>query len=393
MNTTQKGDKLENLLYHYLNSIVDNYGKFVRLNKKKRYKYTDGYSTIVDVSIDVYHSQDDYNSDSPTMSYIFECKNTNRKLDIQDFNEVLGRCARLAMAGVKPIIVNTTGFSIPTITAAKIHKIGLMTFPITENKPNIIVPRLSTQHSIYELERIIRPDLWENSYVYKDGIVCDFVSYLIKNNVPIKENFRMNNIYIPDEEIEDTVKFIYSHYKKNSSEDIIDVIFQKNHQLKLKPIDYGITNQLGGFDMNNLVIGVSVHLQKEDPRYRFTIAHELGHYFLHYKILNKLLTLFQDDEISMANINTDTGYAIEIQANKFASMLLLPTDEVRTLVLHFFDLYEVKDYLYVDKQCRNYLIYYKLIEHLKYKYKVSRQTATYKLLKMGLIQLDSKFKV
>lgn len=55
------------------------------------------------------------------------------------------------------------------------------------------------------------------------------------------------------------------------------------------------------------------------PRARFTIAHELGHYYLHMNDSDdKIITSFRMDRSP-----------IEAQANKFAAELLMPEDLVR----------------------------------------------------------------
>jgi Zn-dependent peptidase ImmA (M78 family) len=60
-------------------------------------------------------------------------------------------------------------------------------------------------------------------------------------------------------------------------------------------------------------------------RRRFTIAHELGHYFLHEGLLEEHV----DQNLRIAWRNADSSKAVnwlEIQANRFAAELLMPTD-------------------------------------------------------------------
>ncbi len=63
-------------------------------------------------------------------------------------------------------------------------------------------------------------------------------------------------------------------------------------------------------------------------RRRFTIAHELGHYFLH-----KGLGEHVDEDFRVAWRNADSSKAVnwvEIQANRFAAELLMPTRFLQT---------------------------------------------------------------
>jgi Zn-dependent peptidase ImmA (M78 family) len=63
-------------------------------------------------------------------------------------------------------------------------------------------------------------------------------------------------------------------------------------------------------------------------RQRFTIAHELGHYFLHQGLLEHV-----DENFRIAWRNADSSKAVnwpEIEANRFAAELLMPTEFLRS---------------------------------------------------------------
>jgi Zn-dependent peptidase ImmA (M78 family) len=71
---------------------------------------------------------------------------------------------------------------------------------------------------------------------------------------------------------------------------------------------------------------IGVNSEHTNTRKRFTIAHELGHLFLHKNIsvnYDQGVMLFRD---SHASDGTDLR---EIQANQFAAELLMPEDSVR----------------------------------------------------------------
>lgn len=64
-------------------------------------------------------------------------------------------------------------------------------------------------------------------------------------------------------------------------------------------------------------------------RRKFTIAHELGHLFLHMGYMtNPILWSKQDAKIFWRNGNSDT----ECQANEFAAAFLMPQDEYREVM-------------------------------------------------------------
>lgn len=78
---------------------------------------------------------------------------------------------------------------------------------------------------------------------------------------------------------------------------------------------------------------ITILLEESDPPYRkrFSIAHELGHHFLHLvsdgEIVDKSIDLFRDS-VSVGDV-IDEERRKEIEANQFAAALLMPVDLVR----------------------------------------------------------------
>ena len=93
-------------------------------------------------------------------------------------------------------------------------------------------------------------------------------------------------------------------------------------KIRYEPLDDELSGMI--FIKNNqAVIGVNAH--HSPNRQRFTIAHELGHYFLHTDILRQgahvdtVVTMLQRDQgTALGTMN------IEIEANQFAAELLMP---------------------------------------------------------------------
>jgi Zn-dependent peptidase ImmA (M78 family) len=114
----------------------------------------------------------------------------------------------------------------------------------------------------------------------------------------------------------------------------------KEHGLFLIPVDpVTLANNIG-IKVNNAVFSddnlsgliakrgsnVSILVNKSDPPYRkrFTIAHELGHHFLHLlsdgEFVDNKVDLFRDGE------GGDQSKKVEVQANQFAAALLMPSE-------------------------------------------------------------------
>ena len=69
---------------------------------------------------------------------------------------------------------------------------------------------------------------------------------------------------------------------------------------------------------------LAVNSNHHPNRQRFSIAHELGHYFLH---LNSSSAVFIDKTVYYRNVDSTSGkYQQEIEANAFAADLLMPKD-------------------------------------------------------------------
>lgn len=74
------------------------------------------------------------------------------------------------------------------------------------------------------------------------------------------------------------------------------------------------------FKGNNTIVTINSDIQYL-PKKRFVIAHEFGHLILH----NKVLPIFNCDEASFMEWYQASSY--EVQANEFASELLMPTPQ------------------------------------------------------------------
>lgn len=94
-------------------------------------------------------------------------------------------------------------------------------------------------------------------------------------------------------------------------------------KVKILPLD----NEVSGYIQNDGgTWGIYVNALHHPRRQRFTIAHELGHYFLHRDKKQKFVDkkLFRNGETNI----------FETQANKFAAEILMPEEEFRNYVVN-----------------------------------------------------------
>ena len=127
-----------------------------------------------------------------------------------------------------------------------------------------------------------------------------------------------------------------------SYEDLVEFSIKNN--VKVKEID---TKEYNFLDSNtfegmlvgkggNAVILLNKNKKKYAGRFNFTVAHELGHYFLHYKRNMKEKIPPDTIETFQRKVYTDRK---EFEANLFAAELLMPTEIIKK---HWFEL--EKDY-------------------------------------------------
>lgn len=98
-----------------------------------------------------------------------------------------------------------------------------------------------------------------------------------------------------------------------------------NANIEIAPLKEGISGF--AYQKNGMrFIGVN-NFGESEERQRFTLAHELGHLFLH-----RDYSLSYDKGIMMLrNVHSSTGTdAKEIEANRFAAELLMPEEELRS---------------------------------------------------------------
>ncbi len=128
--------------------------------------------------------------------------------------------------------------------------------------------------------------------------------------------------------------------KNSEIESHLELIFQK-YEIKSAPVLFSNIAkaeniQIVTGDMEDKTGGYAIfksrskkiYVNRNDHklRQRFTIAHELGHYFLHY-LLNKdtFETHFKEGSTYFRNENSTTGEdPFEREANFFASRFLIP---------------------------------------------------------------------
>ncbi|WP_431243634.1 ImmA/IrrE family metallo-endopeptidase [Flavobacterium sp. P21] len=106
--------------------------------------------------------------------------------------------------------------------------------------------------------------------------------------------------------------------------DIFKLVKNLNIELIKKEFESDISGLLA--IQNNKVI-ISYNKLEDPKRHRFTVAHELGHYFLHSN--NQPLFIDKTPKVMYRNNTSTTGEVLkEREANAFAAAILMPEELV-----------------------------------------------------------------
>lgn len=152
----------------------------------------------------------------------------------------------------------------------------------------------------------------------------------------------------------------------------------------------------GRFHIPTSTIYIDKSLDWKDPRFNFTLAHELAHFVLHRKINTEILKTGQNKDISdtsrqliLDHVKSDNPRDwLEWQANKFASSLLLPRQTVPYAVIEQQNEMGVTrriGTLYLDRQPTNIEMYHRILDHLVKIYETSKTSIKLRLLELNIL--------
>jgi len=141
-----------------------------------------------------------------------------------------------------------------------------------------------------------------------------------------------------------TVPFVGNSYIKNKADQFRSKFWGKNIpveieeivEIKLKIKIIPIPNLMAqcGVDAQITSDFTAIYVDQKNyendtNRFRFSLAHEIGHYVLHeqfYRDLN--ISNFADATAFITEIDEEEYSHLEVQANKFGNYLLLPREEL-----------------------------------------------------------------
>ncbi|NQT23978.1 ImmA/IrrE family metallo-endopeptidase [candidate division KSB1 bacterium] len=155
-------------------------------------------------------------------------------------------------------------------------------------------------------------------------------------------NYNLNVSWLPEADIESAAQKF--HFQYNLTELPIDIERVIESDLGINIIPQPGLRQLAnteGFittDFSAIYIENEVY-ENYYPRYRFTLAHEIGHYVLHRHYFSELNILNLEDWLDFnENMSSSDNGRLEYQGYAFGGYLLVPTDSLETEYVYQFEL-------------------------------------------------------
>ena len=149
---------------------------------------------------------------------------------------------------------------------------------------------------------------------------------------------------------------------------------------------------LGKLQITDNSVYVNSSVKTNLKRRNFTIAHEIGHWYLHSQLLKDSIESF-GDTLETTGFAGKTEQRLEIQANHFASVLLIPKEIIQNELGEILEKYDVRRLpIYVDTQKCNLNNYHMIVGEFAQKHNLSKKVVAYRLMDLKLLDLTQEAK-
>ena len=400
---------LEDLVVQYLRrEVEDQECKFpcsiVRI--RKNYEYISPA-----ISVETYKSEMFLKNDTPTHIEAYEF--VYGVLQKPKLFEILGKYS--GKAKFKLFIVSTSGL-LPEIRKLAIENgIGYIRLNTNEkmSSNNYVLPRSVEDYAkqrhnldvLLGLKTMTTPLLIMDGYSLKTSL-ADFLS---DNEVAVKRQRLLNIPYLSETEIEQrTIDLIYEEietkyqmmktYQSLAYPSIDPFTIAKSNGLSYETNMIDEDSQLGCFNVKTKHVILNSKGLDNYQRYRFTMAHELGHYILHSKLFRKHGVESVGESDNTLSISKSDLSKLEIQANKFASFLLMPTKLVKYMFAYYYLKNVIQVYgnnnrplYYNPRQPETFQSYNNIVGNLAQIFEVSLQAMTVRLKSLRLLKTPDNY--
>lgn len=419
MNTTAKGDRLENKLYEIIKNQIErddfsHYKKSSLTLYQKRKYYSDDRDgdVIFDVVVEVANDKNK-NEQNPHLTIIFECKNYGRPVDVSDVQTFFASTQGIIKqtGTVKPVFVTNAGLQSGAFNYLKNKGMGYIALSEDQesNELDWILERSVYAHqSTKEHQETVLNTLYTGIIPKQYQMCCFGKNYLGYNFYLFLEDMLMDDqhnkkprkiskIKIPFltiQDLEEKADNIRRNNQKLGMDFLQDLIQQeKEHTgLSVRFVNDKNSNMLGSisFDKNEIII----YNQENKYRNNFTLAHELSHYYLNHGIFIKKEYVYSH-HFDIDNQREELKN-IEIQANRLAGYLLMPKNQLLVDVFYLSQQLNIKNrgfgMIYLDRQQCNVVNFNIIMQKLTRKYQVSKEALAIRLQTLGILVISDDLK-
>lgn len=413
---------LENLLENYLRDVIEesNKDRFPRSKVCIRPQY-DGISPAI--SIETYNSEKFLKEHKPSQIIAYEF--VDGVLLKNKLNEFIGQYYD---KGVKLFIVSSSGL-LPDVRAlATERNIGYVRLNPNSKmtSEDYILPRSIEDYTKFQhdLKVLTGEKSMTTPILIMDDLMLtsSLTDVLIERGVVVKSHRSLVIPYLTNDEIEkraddltekDVVEKIkmfryLSSLTIDQSIDTLDYVdlsinpflYAKSHGLSYTSKVIEVQSQLALLDVKKKHVTLNAKGLDNYERYRFSMAHEFGHYILHSDLFKKQGVASVGESPETLSLSANNLHRLEYQANLFASYLLMPKALVAIIYERLFETKIHRVYgdtlrplYYSPKQSETWPSYNNVVVKMASILGVSQQALIIRLKSLGLLNMpnDSRF--
>lgn len=412
MNTKAKGDKLEAEALALLKQELQG-GRLGLLKNAKIFPQKAYYSKerdadiIFDIAIEAYGE----GSDELSLLILVECKNHSgsvRASDVQTFSDSVRQ-----VGGHKGIMISTSAFQEAALALCESRRIGVIRyfskgkFDWTLRRSVSAGTRPNTPDRAVEVFKGITEENYRSSvydlYCSSDDRQTNSLSEFFKNLLGDEHK----QFYAPPRYLSIVPFVSKKRIEELAAENLAKVPYLRG-EVPLRELRRALRinarqasvfdeeamsgNAFGKITFDPLEIVIfHDHPDLTPPRRRFTEAHELGHHLLgHGRYMRQEFCGGSDIEKDVrSGMLADDIARMEWQANRFASCLLLPPEQLITSLIRLAKQHGItnKGYgvLYVDNSPWNVRTFHAIVEVLAREFGVSKSVVEYRLKNLELL--------
>ncbi|OBZ95976.1 hypothetical protein ADU59_06180 [Pararhizobium polonicum] len=412
MNSTAKGNKLEDELFKYLidqkdrgDRVYDLYpSDLCKIRKKPKYDCPERKKPVeFDVVIEVYRE----GRKTPHSYVVFECKNYKSGIPesrVTDFSDKMGR---IFGHSVKGILVVSTRLQSGAENIARSRSMGIV--KLNDTGLDVVADRRQWQtvesafvkSQIFEGENDVKSLKFS---AYFDGRFFSSIGQLLEcfgRDADGKQSSGVSRVSVPYISPDDIRAF---------ATEVLEGVDYKAGAVDLKAVCAAMSLKLkfsrkNVFDEDGMLIlgsanfdrnSIEINAHDNGFRERFTIGHEIGHFCLGHGCYLRSETVIERDLLVDAEASESFDITrLEVQANLFASEIILPDQVFRIAVEVGRKRLDMRDIgfggIYVDDNPWTYQPYNQLISDLSQYFRVSREATEIRLKKLGLVNDQRKY--